>query len=95
MQDYDRHDDVFRPAIAQSKNLEHDGDRFRLFLRFFMKKVITVVVNTESTAEFTQRWRRPRSSAPSAARASRKSKTPGHRRSARSPSGATAATCGG
>ncbi len=53
MQDYDRHHTIFRPAIAQSKTLDHDGDRFRLFLRFFMKKVITVVVNTDSTAEFT------------------------------------------
>jgi hypothetical protein len=52
MQDYDRHAEVFRPAIAQSKTLERDGDRFHVFLRFSMKKVITVVVNTESTAEF-------------------------------------------
>jgi hypothetical protein len=52
MQDYDRHAEVFRPAIAQSKMLERDGDRFHVFLRFSMKKVITVVVNTESTAEF-------------------------------------------
>lgn len=52
MQDYERHDEVFRPAIAQSHTLDRDGDRFRIFLRFFMKKVITVVVNTESIAEF-------------------------------------------
>jgi hypothetical protein len=53
MQDYDRHHEIFKPAIGQSKTLEHDGDRFRLFLRFFMKKIISVTVNTESIAEFT------------------------------------------
>jgi hypothetical protein len=54
MQDYDRHHDVFRPAIAQSKILSRDGDLFRVHLRFSMKKVITVVVNTENEARFTR-----------------------------------------
>lgn len=54
MQDYDRHDEIFRPAIAQARTIEREGDRFRIFLRFFMKRVVTVVVNTESLAEFTQ-----------------------------------------
>ena len=35
--------------------LEHDGDRYRLVLRFFFKKIIAVTVNTESIAEFTPR----------------------------------------
>jgi hypothetical protein len=54
MQDYDRHAEIFRPAIARARTIDRDGDRFRIFLRFFMKKVITVVVNTESTAVFTR-----------------------------------------
>ena len=54
MQDYDRHATVFGPAVARAKTLEHDGDRFRLFLRFYMKKVIAVTVNTESAAQFTR-----------------------------------------
>ena len=54
LRDYDRHSEIFRPAIAQSKTLSHDGDVFRVYLRFSMKKVITVVVNTENEARFTR-----------------------------------------
>ncbi len=54
MQDYDRHADVYRPAVARSKTLERNGDRFRVFLRFYMKKVIAVTVDTESVAEFSR-----------------------------------------
>jgi hypothetical protein len=55
LQDFDQHAELFRPNIAQSKILEHDGDRFRLALRFYMKKIIAVTVDTESLAEFTPR----------------------------------------
>lgn len=54
MQDYDRHADVFRPAIAKSNLVSRDGDLFRVFLRFSMKKVITVVVNTDNEARFAR-----------------------------------------
>lgn len=54
LQDYDTHASLFRPAVVQAKTLERDGDRFRVFLRFYMKKVIAVTVNTESTAEFVR-----------------------------------------
>lgn len=53
LQDYDKHAEVFRPAVERSNTLERDGDRIRLFLRFYFKKVIAVTVNTESTALFT------------------------------------------
>jgi hypothetical protein len=55
LQDYNRHAELFRPTISQSKLIDHDGNRFRLFLRFYMKKIIAVTVDNESTAEFTQR----------------------------------------
>ncbi len=55
LQDFDQHAELFRPNIARSKILEHDGDRFRLALRFYMKKIIAVTVDTESLAEFTPR----------------------------------------
>jgi hypothetical protein len=53
LQDYDRHERIYAPAVARSKLLSREGDRFRLFLRFKMKKVITVVVNSEHDALFT------------------------------------------
>jgi hypothetical protein len=52
MQDYDRHSKYFAPAIARSKLLERDGNRFRVALRFYVKKIITVTMDTENEAEF-------------------------------------------
>jgi hypothetical protein len=52
LQDYDRHAEIYRPSIARSKLLSRDGDSFRLFLRFFMKKGITVVLNSDHQARF-------------------------------------------
>jgi hypothetical protein len=54
LQDYDRHAEVYRPAVAQSRVLVRDGDVFRVYLRFVMKKVITVVVNSEHEARFSR-----------------------------------------
>lgn len=54
MQAYDRHAEYFRPNVVRSQTLEQDGDRLRVFLRFFFKKVISVTVNTESVAQFTR-----------------------------------------
>lgn len=52
MQDYDRHSKYFAPAIAASKALERDGNRFKVALRFHVKKIITVTVDTENDVEF-------------------------------------------
>jgi hypothetical protein len=54
MQDYDRHADIFKPAIARSKTLSREGDQFRMSLRFSMKRIITVVVNSEHEARFSR-----------------------------------------
>lgn len=54
LQDYDHHAEIYRPAIARSKLVSREGDVFRVDLRFFMKKVITVVVDTENEAHFSR-----------------------------------------
>ena len=54
MQDYNRHSQYFAPAIARSKLLAHDGNRFRVALRFHVKKIISVTMDTENEAEFFQ-----------------------------------------
>jgi hypothetical protein len=54
LQDYDRHSQIFAPNVVRSRTLARDGDRFRLFLRFYMKKVLAVTLNTESEAEFVR-----------------------------------------
>ena len=52
MQDYDRHSAYFAPAIARAKLLGRDGNRFRVALRFYVKKIISVTMDTENEAEF-------------------------------------------
>jgi hypothetical protein len=53
LQDYNRHAEIYRPNVAQSRVIERSGDEFRVFLRFFMKKVISVTVNSDHLARFT------------------------------------------
>jgi hypothetical protein len=53
LQNYDGHADIYKPAVARSRLLARNGERFRVYLRFVMKKVITVVVNSEHDAQFT------------------------------------------
>jgi hypothetical protein len=58
LQDYDRHATIYTPNVARSKTLARRGaDEFHVDLRFVMKKVITVVVNSEHDARFT--WHDP------------------------------------
>ena len=52
LQDYDRHAEVYAPAVARSRLLSRDGDTFRFSLRFVMTKVITVTVDGEHEARF-------------------------------------------
>jgi hypothetical protein len=54
LQDYDRHAKIYAPNVAAAKTLEANGGRFRVFIRFFMKKVISVTMNTEHEALFTR-----------------------------------------
>lgn len=54
LQDYDRHAEVYAPAVQRSRVLSRDGDRFKVYLRFFQKKVITVVINSEHDAIFVR-----------------------------------------
>lgn len=46
-QDYDKHQIYYTPEVQRSKLLAHNGNEFRVYLRFVKKKVITVVLDTE------------------------------------------------
>lgn len=54
LQDYNRHAEIYQPAVAQSRLIARDGDVFRVSLRFVMKKVLTVAVNSEHEARFSR-----------------------------------------
>jgi hypothetical protein len=47
VEDYDHQSVYYGPDVQRSKTLAHNGDDFKISLRFKRKKVITVVLNTE------------------------------------------------
>jgi hypothetical protein len=44
---YDRYPQMYRPAVRRSKILSRSGDRFKVSMQLFMKKVVSVVLNVE------------------------------------------------
>jgi hypothetical protein len=52
MQAYDQYSDVYRPAVRRSRVLARDGDHFVVSLQLYMKKIIGVVLNTESEVQY-------------------------------------------
>ena len=47
MQRYDAYADVYRPNVRRSKTVSREGDRYTASLQLYMKKVISVVLNTD------------------------------------------------
>ncbi len=52
MEDYDHKTEYFRPDIVRSKILRHDGDDFFVLLRFYNKKIITTVIDTDQEIHY-------------------------------------------
>lgn len=52
MQSYDRYQDVYRPAVRRSTTLSRDGEHFKVSLQLFMKKIVSVILNTESDVSY-------------------------------------------
>jgi len=62
-QDYDHHQDYFRPNVMRSKILRREGNDFIIQLRLLEKKVITTVIDTQQEVHYqfvgpTQAWSR-------------------------------------
>ena len=52
MQDYDHKTECFKPDIVRSKILRHDGDDYFVLLRFYNKKIITTVIDTDQEIHY-------------------------------------------
>ena len=52
LQEYDRQSTYYAPDVERSRIESHEGDHFRVFLRFRRHKVITVVLNTEHDVHY-------------------------------------------
>jgi hypothetical protein len=50
--DYDNYQNVYKPDIDRSKLLRRDGNDAKIYLRFYKKKVLTIVLNTEHDVHY-------------------------------------------
>jgi hypothetical protein len=63
MQDYNHKVEYFKPDIVRSKILRHEGDDYFVLLRFYQKKIITTVIDTDQEVHYhvvdkTHAWSR-------------------------------------
>jgi hypothetical protein len=63
MQDYNHKVEYFKPDIVRSKILNHEGDDYFVLLRFYQKKIITTVIDTDQEVHYhvvdkTHAWSR-------------------------------------
>ena len=52
VEDYDHHQDIYKPEVVRSKLLSHNGNDFKIFYRLRKKKVITVTLNTQHDVHY-------------------------------------------
>jgi hypothetical protein len=61
VQDYNRHKQLYKPEVVDSRILSRNQNDFRILLRLLKKKVITVVLDTEHDVHYQPvdrtRWR--------------------------------------
>jgi hypothetical protein len=65
MEDYNHHQEYFRPDVMRSKVLRRNGDDFLVLLRLHKKKIITTIFDTEHEVHYamvsqTRAWSRSR-----------------------------------
>lgn len=63
MEDYDHKVEYFKPDIVRSKIVKHEGDDFSVLMRFYQKKIITTVIDTDLQVHYhnvdkTHAWSR-------------------------------------
>src|SRR5579864_1575220 len=54
LQDYDHRADLYKPDVAASHLIWHQGNDFKFFLRLYQKRFTTAVFNTEYVAHWGQ-----------------------------------------
>jgi hypothetical protein len=60
VQDYNRHQDIYKPEVVRSRLLGHQGNDFTIYYRLRKKKLITVTLNTNHDVHYfplaSTRW---------------------------------------
>jgi len=52
VQDYDRHQDIYKPEVVRSKLVQRQGNDFKIFYRWRKKKLITVTLNSDHDVHY-------------------------------------------
>lgn len=52
VEDYERYAEIYEPDVRAGRVLERDGNRYRVYLQLYTKKVITWLANTQHDVEF-------------------------------------------
>jgi hypothetical protein len=47
VQDYDNHQNIYKPEVRHSKLLNRNGDNFKVYVQFYKKSLVTVVINAD------------------------------------------------
>ena len=51
-QDYDKHQNIYKPEVLRSKLVSHNDNDFKIYYRLRKKKVLTVTLNTEHDVHY-------------------------------------------
>jgi hypothetical protein len=52
VQSYERYPEIYRPNVRQARTLSRDGSRFTVSMQLFMKKIVSVVLNTQYEVDY-------------------------------------------
>jgi hypothetical protein len=52
VQDYNHHQDIYKPDVRQSKLLQRDGNHFKVFLQLYKKSLVTVTINADFDIDY-------------------------------------------
>jgi hypothetical protein len=54
VQDYDHHQEYFKPSVRRSRLLERDGNDYKVFLQLYRKTIVTAVFNADFNVRYIQ-----------------------------------------
>ena len=52
VQDYDHHQDIYKPEVVQSRLIHREANDFQIYYRLRYKKVITITLNTNHDVQY-------------------------------------------
>jgi hypothetical protein len=52
VQDYDHHQDIYKPEVVRSRLIQHNGNDYQIYYRLVKKKVITITLNTNHDVKY-------------------------------------------